>query len=192
MFAEKQEFVSKVVVLLGYENIETVAHLTLWELNNLLGYARRFLDDSLRRVDPGHVFMLGQSAVDHAPTSRNGELMTTIKNVGICWVHAGKTEPRNIVPLEFIGFQWFPVFCKPYNFDGFIQVCSFDTSRGSLDLPERKRHVVSGQAGNAMHVQVVGLSLLFAMLVCNEKLRKRLPLSTPLLHMLFRGKRPKI
>ena len=59
--AEKPEFVSKVVVLLGYEHIETVAHLTLWELNNLLGYARRFLDGFLRRVDPGHVLTLGQS-----------------------------------------------------------------------------------------------------------------------------------
>eukprot|EP00974_Lingulodinium_polyedra_P004991 468670-Lingulodinium_polyedra.AAC.1 len=117
---------------------------------NLFRYFQKFPNSS-------RAFMLGQDADVHGQQSTETYLNTIIKNVGLLW---STRDKRWIFPSEMLLFQGFAADprVKVYR-----EPCSFDIERQDLALPGRRRNVILQQCGNSMHVQVMGLSLLWSL-----------------------------
>ena len=99
------------------------------------------LDDYIEQ-HPGLCYCVGQNPEKRLMISSTTHWQTLIKNVHILWCHP---QQRWATPNEILQAQGFRTY------DEKLFVCSFQRQR------TRQRSAVAGQAGNAMHVNAVGV-----------------------------------
>lgn len=111
-------------------------------------------------ADP-EVWDLGQNPRQRALRSKEGVLHTMIKGAGLTW---SKIHGRWLCPIEVwtaMGFPTAPLLqCK--------SGVESHVSRGRAPPSTRSRNSSVNQAGNAMHVNVIGGASLAALLIFND------------------------
>ena len=123
--------------------------LTFFELQNLKNYVVLY---------PGErVYSLGQDALTHKQMSSGTHLHTLIKNVGMLF---SWPDLRWLTPVEVLMFQGFPI---PSHVKAHGERTSFEVPRSARDVGPRSRRAMLEQAGNSMHVNVMGVALLWAL-----------------------------
>lgn len=118
--------------------------LTYFELQNLRNYVRFYGGD--------RVYSLGQDALTHKQLSSTTHLHTLIKNVGMLF---SWPDLRWLTPVEVLMFQGFPI---PKHVKAHGERTSFEVPRST-----RSRRAMLEQAGNSMHVNVMGVAVLWAL-----------------------------
>mmetsp|Transcript_83672 Transcript_83672/g.270515 ORF Transcript_83672/g.270515 Transcript_83672/m.270515 type:complete len:251 (+) Transcript_83672:1137-1889(+) len=117
-----------------------------------------------RNLVPGECGDLGQTPDTHAMFSRDGELGTVIKNVGILW-NPCLTPERWITRKEFLSAMGFPITAEIVATNQGIG-CSF--SNGRAVPPSRSRRSEGQFCGNAFHLNAVGAVAFCLLLVLDD------------------------
>ena len=117
--------------------------LTTTEIENYNCYKQR---------RPSCCYMLGQSATEHAQHSTQTVLNTIIKNSGCVM---SSIHRRWMTPRELIVAQGFP--CYDELLPGASACTRLNTDR------ERRRNNIIEHAGNAMHVNMIGSAMTYAL-----------------------------
>ena len=117
----------------------------------------------------GCVYQLNQSpAANQHMMSTPTHLHCLIHNCGLLY----STEfGRWLMPSELLVAQGFPTHpgSTPWAYNQARPVCSFNAQRSMAHGGPRKARHVAGQVGNSMHVNVVGVVLLWS-LFCLERM----------------------
>ena len=110
------------------------------------------------------VYTLSQNADNRRSWSRGDVMQTLIAHSHMMWsdVHNRWLSARKVLSL-----QGFPVHAHHFKYLGIhesdlCKLCSFNASRASSGMPARNRSAMVRQAGDSMHVSVVGAALLWS------------------------------
>ena len=123
-----------------------------WELENLR---------TAQRHKRGAVYTLSQNADHRKCWSSDDVLHTVIANNHMLF---SDVHQRWLTARETLSLQGFPVYREHFEYIGAhdFPLCCFNRSRISIGLPGRKRSSLVRQAGDSMHVSVVGAVIVWA------------------------------
>ena len=128
-----------------------VQALLPWELANFI---------TAQRHKSGVVYTLSQNADVRTCWSSDDVLHTVIANNHMLF---SDVHRRWLTARETLSLQGFPVYRQHFEYIGaqYFPLCCFNRSRISIGLPGRKRSALVRQAGDSMHVCVVGAVILW-------------------------------
>ena len=131
----------------------------------------------------GVAYSLSQDADTRFCWGREDILQTIFCGCHMLW---SDVDRRWLTGRELLACQGFPVFDRcldgVFGIDGQprVAVCSFNSSRLKASLSSRSRPQLTSQAGNTMHVGVIGSVVLWALAYLELNTSERVPMAIPL------------